>query len=142
MMLRKPLLILFLLIAQAEVLPGANAAVLDAAYLTGKWEINADGPCGKADAEKLIVNDNATFEYGRRGKIEAVGFWRIRENVVVFEMLTSPAYFQDIANELKDYTRHEVYSMQMMPLDMQQERFNAVASIDDQMSRLVLQRCR
>jgi hypothetical protein len=32
--------------------------------------------------------------------------------------------------------------MQMMPLDMQQDQFSAVASIDDQMSRLVLQRCR
>jgi hypothetical protein len=62
--------------------------------------------------------------------------------VVVFEMLTSPAYFQDIANELKAYTRHDVYSMQMMPLDMQQDQFSAVASIDDQMSKLALQRCR
>jgi len=141
-MLRKIILSLFSLLALAVFLPGANAVALDAAYLTGKWEINADGACGKADAEKLIVHDNATFEYGRRGKIEAVGFWRLEQNVVVFEMLTSPAYFQDIANELKDYTRHEVYSMQMMPLDMQQDQFSAVASIDDQMSRLVLQRCR
>jgi hypothetical protein len=119
-----------------------NAADLDVSYLTGKWEINSDGTCGKEDAEKLIVHDNATFEYGRRGKVEAVGFWRIERDVVVFELLTSPAYFQDIANELKDYTRHEVYSMQMMPLDRQQDQFSAVASIDDQMSRLALQRCR
>jgi len=141
-MLRKTFLMLTSLLVLSGLLPGVSAAALDAAYLTGKWEINADGACGKEDAEKLIVHDNATFEYGRRGKIEAVGFWRIEQDVVVFEMLTSPAYFQDIANELKDYTRHEVYSMQMMPLDMQQDRFSAVASIDDQMNRLVLQRCR
>lgn len=141
-MCRKTLLMLFSLLALSGFLPVANAAALDTAYLTGKWEINADGACGKEDAEKLIVHDNATFEYGRRGKIEAVGFWRIEHDVVTFEMLTSPSYFQDIANELKDYTWHEVYSMQMMPLDMQQDQFSAVASIDDQMSRLVLQRCR
>ena len=141
-MLGKNLLMLMSILVLTGFLPGANAAAPDAAYLTGKWEINADGACGKEDAEKLIVHDNATFEYGRRGKIEAVGFWRIEQDVVVFEMLTSPAYFQDIANELKDYTRHEVYSVQMMPLDMQQDRFSAVASIDDQMNRLVLQRCR
>ena len=141
-MLQRTMLMLISILALTGFLPGANAAGLDAAYLTGKWEINSDGACGKEDAEKLIVHDNATFEYGRRGKIEAVGFWRIEKNVVTFEMLTSPAYFQDIANELKEYTRHEVYSMQMMPLDMQQDQFSAVASIDDQMSKLVLQRCR
>ena len=92
-------------------------------------------------AEKLIVHDNATFEYGRRGKVEAVGFWRIDHDVMALEMLTSPAYFQDIANELKDYSHHEIYSMKMMPLDMQEDRFNAVAVIDDQMTRLALQRC-
>jgi hypothetical protein len=141
-MCRRTLLMLFSLLTLSWFLPVANAAALDTAYLTGKWEINTAGACGKADAEKLIVHDNATFEYGRRGKIESVGFWRIKQNMVVFEMLTSPSYFQDIANELKDYTRHEVYSMQMMPLDMQQDQFSAVASIDDQMSKLVLQRCR
>jgi hypothetical protein len=141
-MLRKTLLMLISIFALSGLLPGVNAASLDAAYLTGMWEINSDGTCGKEDAEKLIVHDNTTFEYGRRGKIEAVGFWRIEQDEVVFEMLTSPAYFQDIANELKAYTWHEVYSMQMMPLDMQTDQFSAVASIDDQMSKLALQRCR
>jgi hypothetical protein len=141
-MLRKYLLVFTSGFALFGLPPGATAADFDATYLTGKWEINSNGACGKEDAEKLIVHDNATFEYGRRGKIEAVGFWRIERDLVVFEMLTSPAYFQDIANELKDYTHHEIYSMQMMPLDMQQDRFSAVASIDDQMSKLALQRCR
>jgi len=140
-MLRKTLLILTSLLTLIGLLSTASAAHIDAAYLTGKWEINIEAACGKEDAEKLIMHDNATFDYGRRGRIEAVGFWRIEHDVVVFEMLTSPAYFQDIANELKDYTHHETYSMRMLPLDTQQDRFNAVAVIDDQISRLALQRC-
>ena len=76
-MLQRTMLMLISILALTGFLPGANAAGLDSAYLTGKWEINSDGACGKEDAEKLIVHDNATFEYGRRGKIEAVGFWRI-----------------------------------------------------------------
>ena len=141
-MLKKYLLIMTSTLALVWLPTVAGAAELDATYLTGKWEINSSGACGKEDAEKLIMHDNATFEYGRRGKVEAVGFWRIEHDRVVFEMLTSPSYFQDIANELRDYTRHEIYSMQMMPLDMQQDQFSAVASIDDQMSKLALQRCR
>ena len=140
-MLQKTLMMLTSIFALTGFLSSVNAATLDASYLTGKWEINSDGTCGKEDAEKLIVHDDTTFEYGRRGKVEAVGFWRVEHDVVVFEMLTSPAYFQDIANELKAYTRHEVYTMLMMPLALQQDQFSAVTSIDDQMSKLALQRC-
>ena len=137
----RKILLMFTLITLTGFLPGVNAAALDAAYLKGTWEINTGGACGKENAERLTVHDNATFEYGRRGKVEAVGFWRIEHDVVVFEMLTSPAYFQDIANELKAYTRHEIYTMLMMPLALQQDQFSAVTSIDDQMSKLALQRC-
>jgi hypothetical protein len=140
-MLRKSLLLLASIPALAGFLAMARAQALDTAYLTGRWEINTGGTCGKQDAEHLKLRDNATFEYGRRGKAEAVGFWRIDHDLVVFEMMTSPAYFQDIANELKAYTRHEIYSMEMMPLAIQKDRFDAVASIDDQMSKLTLQRC-
>ena len=141
-MLRRYLLILTFILALTGSLPGMGAPVLDEPYLSGTWEINSDGTRGKESAEQLTLNTNATFDYGRRGKIEAVGFWRIDHDVVVLEMLTSPAYFQDIANELKDYSHHEIYSMRMMPVDTQQDRFTAVAVIDDQMSKLALQRCR
>jgi hypothetical protein len=141
-MLQKSLLIVTSILALTGSLHGMAAAPLDGTYLSGTWQINSDGSCGKEAAEQLTLNKNATFNYGRRGRIEAVGFWRIEHDVVVLEMLTSPAYFQDIANELKDYSRHEIYSLRMMPVDMQQDRFTAVAVIDDQMSRLALQRCR
>ena len=138
--------ILSLMLMSMLILFGAGqsfgATKLDVDYLAGTWEINSDGTCGKKDAEQLMLSKNATFDYGRRGKIESVGFWRIENDVVVLEMLTSPAYFQDIANELKDYTHHAIYSLRMMPLDMQQDSFNAVGVINDQMSKLALRRCR
>ena len=126
----------------AAAFPSIGATTPNAAYLTGTWEVNTDGACGKKDAEQLTLNKDATFDYGRHGKVEAVGFWRVERDLVVFDMLTSPAYFQDIANELKEHTYHETYTMRMMPLDIQQDRFDAVAVIDDQMSKLALQRCR
>jgi hypothetical protein len=141
-MLRKPALMLSTILALTGAFQTSGATTFDAGYLAGTWEVNSGGTCGKENAEHLTVNKDATFDYGRRGKVEAVGFWRLEHDVVVFEMLTSPAYFQDIANELKDYTHHEIYSMRMLPLDMQQDRFSAVAVIDDQMSKLALQRCR
>ena len=134
-------LIIPLTLAMLGSVSSANAAALDVRYLAGKWEINTQGTCGNKDAEHLILRGNSTFEYGRRGKAEAVGFWRIEDDVVRFEMLTSPASFQDIHAELKPFTLYEIQSMQVMPLDMQQNQFSAVASIGDMMERFILQRC-
>jgi hypothetical protein len=140
-MLRINWLFIPLTLALTGVLSSATAADLNTGYLTGKWEINTPGTCGDKDAEHLILRANSTFEYGRRGKAEAVGFWRIENDVVAFEMLSSPASFQDIHNELKAFTLFEIHSMQAMPIDMQQDQFIAVASIGDLMERITLQRC-
>ena len=126
----------------AAWLPGAQATTLDAAYLAGKWEVNTGGTCGKQDAEHLLIRDNGTFEYGRRGKAEAVGFWRIETDTVMFDMLTSPASFQDVAGELAPFSLYEIYSMQAMPIEMQQDKFTAVASVGDLLERVTLQRCK
>ena len=134
-------LIIALTLAMFGTLSSATAAALDAGYLAGKWEINSQGNCGSKDAEHLILRGNGTFEYGRRGKAEAVGFWRIEDDVLRFEMLTSPAYFQDIHPELKPLTGYEIQRIQAMPIGMQQDQFSAVASIGDRMKQLTLQRC-
>jgi hypothetical protein len=134
-------LIIPLTLAMLGFLSSATAAAPDAAYLAGRWEINTQGACGNEDAEHLILRGNSTFEYGRRGKAEAVGFWRIEDDVMRFEMLTSPAYFQDIHPELKPLTGYEIQRIQAMPIGMQQDQFSAVASIGDRMKQLTLQRC-
>ena len=66
-------LVIPLTLVMTGFLSSTTAAVLDTGYLTGKWEFNTQGTCGGENAEHLIVNANSTFEYGRRGKAEAVG---------------------------------------------------------------------
>ena len=122
-------------------LSSAAAAVLDTEYLTGKWEFNTQGACGGENAEHLIIDANSTFEYGRRGKAEAVGFWRLQGDVVTFEMLSKPSDFQDIQHELKASNAYGIYSMHMVPVDMQQNRFGAVATVGDLVQQFSLQRC-
>jgi hypothetical protein len=134
-------LMIALTIAMLGFLSSVTAAALDAGYLAGKWEINTGEKCGDKAAEHLILRGNNTFEYGRRGKVEAVGFWAIDDDVLTFDMFTSPAYFQDIHAELKPLSGYAIQSMQMMPIDMQQNQFSAVASIGGMMERLTLQRC-
>lgn len=134
----------FLIIPASVVmalLSSMAAAALDAGYLTGKWEINAQGDCGADNAEHLVMQADGSFEYSRRGKADAVGFWRIEGDVLVFDMMIAPASFQDIHAELREFVEYQTYSMRAMPIDMQQNEFGAVASIGDRMQRFSLQRC-
>ncbi len=120
----------------------------DPGYLKGNWEINTQGTSGDKDVEHLTIRGNNTFEYGRRGKAEAVDFWRIENDVLTFVMLTSPSQFQDIRlqfqdihTELRAFNQHEIHRMFAVAVDTQKDQFSAVASIGDLMRQFTLQRC-
>jgi len=140
-MLRTYLLSIPLSVAMTGLLSSVAVAALDPGYLTGRWEINAQGNCSAENAEQLVIHGDGGFEYNRRGKADAVGFWRIEGDVLVFDMMTSPASFQDIQAELQEFVQYQVYSMQAMPIDMQQDQFSAVVSLGDQLQRFSLRRC-
>lgn len=140
-MLRTYLLSIPLVVGMTGLLSGAAAAALDPGYLAGNWEINTQGYCGAQGVERLVLHEDGSFEYGRRGKAEAVGFWRIEDDVVVFTMMVSPASFKDIQAELQDFVEYQIYAMRAMPVDMQPDQFSAVATIGDQMRRFSLRRC-
>ena len=141
-MIRKYLLLFPLSIAIAAVSLGARAAQLDAAYLAGNWEIETGGKCGAKDAESLLMRSDGTFVYGRGGKPESVGFWHVNDDGFSLNMLTSPAYFSDISNQLKAFEGlYGHYVLKAIAFDVQDNQFGAVARVGEQMSRLALQRC-
>jgi hypothetical protein len=140
-MLRTYLLSIPLTITMTGLLSSAAAAALDPAYLAGVWAINSKESCEDRNAEYLILNGDSSFEYSRRGKADAAGFWRIDDDVMVLDMMTSPAFFQDIHAELQASNEYQVYSMRAMPIDMEQGHFSVVVSIGDKMQRFSLERC-
>lgn len=140
-MCRMTVLSIPLVLTITGLLSGAAAAALDPDYLAARWEINAQGQCGGEKTEQLVLRANNTFEFSRNGTTGAVGFWRIEGEVLVLDTMTTPAFFQDIHPELKGLDEYEIYSVRMMPIDLQPDQFGAVASIGEQMQRLTLQRC-
>ena len=56
---------------------GVAAADLTPKSLTGTWALNGKDHCSLADKEYFLFHENGTFEHGRKGKSEAVGFWTI-----------------------------------------------------------------
>ncbi|MEM9256527.1 MAG: hypothetical protein AAGA91_13855 [Pseudomonadota bacterium] len=124
----------------AALTPAAIAIDVDADYFTGHWKINAD--CKKDDAEYMLLRANGTFEYGRRGTAEAVGFWATSNHVLDMEMLAAPASFQDIQADLANQTSRDIYTMQVLPYDYDNNGFEAVAGIGDEMGMVIWKRCK
>ena len=89
----------------------------------------------------MLFNKNGTFEYGRRGVAHGVGFWEIHDDSIVFDMLVSPASFQDIIDELKDFTSREAWSMRLIPVETKDSEFTAVFGFGEQLRSLTWQRC-
>ncbi len=80
---------------------GANAADMVPAYLHEHWALGtSEQACDAPDVEYFIFRDNGTFETGRSGKAEAVGFWQIDGDVVHLHLVASPGSFADIHESL------------------------------------------
>jgi len=119
----------------------ATTAAVDSDYFIGNWENSPEQQCGSESAEYILFNKNGTFEYGRHGVAHGVGFWEAHDDSIVFDILVSPASFQDIINELKDSTGREAWSMRLIPVETKDSQFTAVFGFGEQLRSLTWQRC-
>jgi len=134
----------FLVTALIGFSSGANAADMASEYLHGNWVIGTtEQTCGAADAEYFIFNKNGTFEAGRSKKAEAVGFWQIDGDIVYLVFIASGGFFQDIHAELKAYeNRFDYFDVKLIPLNVKDNRFEAVGVLGDETNKGVAIRCK
>ncbi len=122
----------------------ANAADMAPEYLNGNWIIGTtEQKCGAADSEYFIFNENGTFEAGRSGKAEAVGFWQIDGDIVYLVFIASGGFFQDIHAELKEYENtFDYFDVKLIPFNVKDNRFEAVGVLGDEMNKGIAIRCK
>ena len=134
----------FLLIVAACFSSGANAADMAPDYLHGNWVIGmTEQKCGAAGAEYFVFNQNGTFEAGRSKKAEAVGFWQIDGDIVYLVFIASGGFFQDIHAELKEYeNRFDYFDVKLVPYNVEDNRFEAVGVLSDEINKGVAIRCK
>lgn len=122
----------------------AIAADMAPEYLHGNWVIGTtEQKCGAADSEHFIFNENGTFEAGRSGKAEAVGFWQIDGDIVYLVFIASGGFFQDIHAELKEYdNRFDSFDVKLIPFNVKDNRFEAVGVLGDQTNKGIAIRCK
>ena len=134
----------FLLIVAACFSSGANAADMAPDYLHGNWVIGStEQTCGAADAEYFVFNQNSTFEAGRSNKAEAVGFWQIDGDIVYLVFIASGGFFQDIHADLKEYeNRFDYFDVKLLPFNVEDNRFEAVGVLGDEVNKGIAIRCK
>lgn len=119
-----------------------DAADLSAEYLFGRWVINEQN-CGSADSEYIVLRKNRTFETARAEKVEAVGFWGLKDDVVELHMVASPASFADINGELVGYDGlYYYFQARVVVINIQPNRFDAIGVLGDVIDRAYAVRCR
>jgi hypothetical protein len=123
---------------------GANAADMAPEYLHGNWVIGTtEQKCGDSDTEYFVFNQNGTFEAGRSKKAEAVGFWQIDGDTVYLVFIASGGFFQDIHAELKAYENtFDYFDVKLIPFNVEDNRFEAVGVLGDEVNNGVAVRCK
>ena len=123
---------------------GAYAADMVPEYLQGNWVIGpTEQTCGAADSEYFNFHNNGTFEAGRSGNAEAVGFWQINGDVLKLDFISSPGFFQDIHEELKELANlFDYFSVKVVPFNVEENRFEGVGVLGNQIQKGIAVRCK
>ena len=124
--------------------PETKAADLDSAYFLGKWVID-DTDCNSQTSEQVIFRDSGALESMRAGKLEAAGFWMLEGDLIEAQLIASPAFFhnakEDFAPLAESGDDFGAFRIRVIPLNMQDDKFDAVGLLGDQVAQGVFTRC-
>lgn len=124
------------------MVPWAHAADLNADYLVGRWVLGAQD-CKSPDIETIEFRKNGTYESIRSGEVQIVGFWRIDQDLVELNMVTSPAYFSDIDPRLESYKDlYNYFQSKVAIFNIQEDSFEAVGVMGHAIERTRAVKCR
>ncbi len=123
---------------------GVNAAELTPQYLQGKWVVGpTEQKCDSTEPERLTFRKNGSFEGGRAGRVEASGIWTIEEGMLELHIVSSPAFFGDIHEELKAFEdQYDYYYIKIVPFNIEEGKFEAVGVIGEMVRKGVFVRCK
>lgn len=121
--------------------PWVIAADLSPEFLNGRWVVG-DQNCSSTNSEYIEFNTNGTFEGTRIGKAETVGFWSLKDGIIWLHMVTSPAFYGDINNELAGFEGiYSYFNAKMIIFNVKDKSFEAFGTIGDEIQRTSAVRC-
>ena len=110
-------------------------------YLYGRWQLTT------RTAILQILNtlnfENHTFEIVRTGKAETVGFWGIKADTLELHMVTSPAFFDDLHEQLAGFEgEYDYFRGKMVIFNTNNSGFEAVGGVGNEMRRATAVKCK
>ncbi len=110
----------------------------------GEWVVGpTEQKCDSTEFEHLTFRKNGSFEGGRTGKVEAAGIWSIDEDIVSLHIVSSPAFFEDIHEELKAFKdQYHYFYIKIVPFNIEDGKFEAVGVIGEMIKKGVFVRCK
>jgi hypothetical protein len=122
--------------------PWVHAGDLTPEYLYGRWVID-DKNCNSPNSEYLEFRKNRTFEIARTGKAEIVGFWGIKADTLELHMVTSPAFFDDLHEQLAGFEgEYDYFRGKMVLFNTNNSGFEAVGVVGNEMRRATAVKCK
>jgi len=121
--------------------PCVNAGDLSMEYLYGRWVVDEES-CASPDSEYMDFRKNGTFENTRTGKTEIVGFWGLNEDILDLHMVTSPAFFDDLHQDLQGFENmYDYFQAKVVIFNTQKNSFEAFGVIGNETKRMTTVKC-
>jgi hypothetical protein len=118
----------------------AVAAELTPAYLDGRWTTGAAENCTRADHEQTVFRSDGTFATEHNGRALAVGFFRIEDDRIDMQVLTTEA---SLPQALQDQLPGEYHAIAVRGLvfDVTDNAFRLVQGIQGELRGVNMVRC-
>jgi hypothetical protein len=118
----------------------AAAATLSPEYLAGRWTTGPVENCTRAEHEQTVFRDDGTFATEHGGLALAVGFWRVEDDRIELQILTTEA---SLPQSLQDALPGAYHALQVKGLvfDVTDNAFRMVQSIAGELRGVDMIRC-
>jgi hypothetical protein len=118
----------------------AAAADLTPTYLDGRWTTGSVENCTRADHEQTVFRADGTFATEHNGAALAVGFWRIDEDRIDMQILTTEASLPQAIQEQLPGDYHAL-AVRGLVFDVTDNSFRLVQGIEGDLRGLDMVRC-
>jgi hypothetical protein len=119
---------------------GAMAADLTPAFLDGRWTTGAVENCTRAEHEQTVFRPDGTFATEHNGQALAVGFWRVEDDKLDLQILTTEASLTPALQEQLPGDYHAL-SVQGLVFDLTDNSFRLVQGIQGELRGVDMVRC-
>jgi hypothetical protein len=128
------------LLASSAWAMAAIAATLSPEYLTGRWTTGPVENCGRAEHEQTVFRDDGTFATEYSAQALAVGFWRVEDDRIELQILSTEAY---LPQSLQESLPGDYHALQGngLAFDITDNAFRMVQLVASELRGVDMMRC-